>query len=65
MSITYPKCAFVVLRIQLAMRMRHIGICELSGSTIFFHISHKRYDFRNKKVIEHKMCALIFSTASL
>jgi hypothetical protein len=30
----------------------------------FSTLSHKRYDFRKKKkkVIEHKMCVLIFST---
>jgi hypothetical protein len=42
------------------MRMRHIFICDISGSTIFFYI--KRYDFRKKKVIEHKMYVLIFCT---
>ena len=25
-------------------------------------LSHRRHDFRKKKVIEHKMCVLIFST---
>ena len=30
---------YVVLGIQHAMRMRHIVICGLYGSAIFFHIS--------------------------
>jgi len=46
---------------QRAMRMRHTVICGLSGSTIFFHMSHKQRDSR-KKIIENKMCVLIFST---
>jgi hypothetical protein len=59
-SITYSKRVFVALVIQYAMRMRQTVICGLSGSyIIFFHISHKRHDFRGKKKkksIEHKMC---------
>jgi len=35
-SITYSECAFVALFIRHAMRMRHIVICGLSGSTILF-----------------------------
>jgi len=35
------------LVIKHAMRMRHIIICGLSGSTIFSTLSHKRrHDFR-------------------
>ena len=37
-NITYSKCVFAALGIQHAMRMRHIVISGLSGSTIFFHI---------------------------
>jgi hypothetical protein len=52
----------VALVIKRAKRMRHIAICGLSRSAVIFPtLSHKRYDFR-KKVTEHKMCVLIFST---
>ena len=53
--------ARVALLIQHAKRMHHIVICGLSGPTIFSALSHKRDDLR-KKVTEHKMCVLIFST---
>ena len=36
--ITYSECVFVDLGIQHAMRMRHIVICDLPRSIIFFHI---------------------------
>ena len=38
-SITYSECVFVALGIPNAMRMRHIIICDLTGSNVFFHIS--------------------------
>ena len=37
-SITYSVFAFVALGIEHLMRMRHIVICTLPCSTIFFHI---------------------------
>ena len=49
MSITYSECVFVPLGTHNAMRMRHIVICDLPGSTILSTLSHKRHDFRKKK----------------
>ena len=36
--VTYSKCVFAVLGNQYAAHMRNIFMCDLSGSTIFFHI---------------------------
>jgi len=38
LSITQPVFVFVALRMQNAMRMRHIVFCGLLRSTLFFHI---------------------------
>ena len=35
----FQKCVFVALGIQHAMHMLHTIICDLSGCTIFFHIT--------------------------
>jgi hypothetical protein len=59
---SYFTATIVALGIQYAMRMCHIVICGLTGSTIFCNLSHKKHDYREKKVIEHKMRVLIFST---
>ena len=42
------------------MPMWHTVICGLSGSTIFLNITSQTARF--SKIIEHKMCLLIFST---
>ena len=43
------------------MRMRHIVIYGLPGSTVFSTLSYKRHDFRKQKVIEYKTRVLVFS----
>jgi hypothetical protein len=45
---------FAALGSQRAMRMRRIAVCDLSGSTEFFRIFDKRYDFRKKKLLNKK-----------
>jgi hypothetical protein len=63
--ITYSECVLVAFGIQHAMLMRHIVVCSLSGSTIFFHIISQTALFCAcvwRGVIEHKMHVLIFST---
>jgi hypothetical protein len=55
----------VALGIQHAMRMRHIVVSSVACPAVqhFSMFSHKRQDFRKKekKVLENKICFLIFS----
>jgi len=61
-SITYSKCVFVTLSMQHAMSIHRIVICGLPALQYFSTLSHKRYDFRKKKRIEHEMCVLVLCT---
>jgi hypothetical protein len=62
-SVQGKACALVrvALLINHATR-RHIAICGLSGSTKLFGIISQTARFSEKKVTEHKMYVLIFST---
>jgi hypothetical protein len=42
---TYSASTFVALRTNHAMRMRHIVVFGLSGSTVLSTLAQKRYDF--------------------
>jgi hypothetical protein len=54
-------CVCVALVIQHAMRMRHMVVCGLPGSRVYFHIIS--YMARLKqRVIEHKTRVMIFYT---
>ena len=67
MNVTYSGCVFVALVIQHEMGMRRPILLFM----VFLHVPcfpalpHKRHRLSGKKIIEHKMCVLVFSTTSL
>jgi len=59
----YVRIHVTFRRVQHAMRRHHIDVYSLSCLNVFFRIVSYTHDLRNKKkVMEHKMFVLIFST---
>ena len=63
MIITYSEYVHVALFTQQTKRVRLIILLSIAYGTLpyFSTLSHKRHDFRGKKIIEQKMCVLISS----
>ena len=57
-------CWHVALHIHVATRMRHVVTSFVAPLVppYFSTLSHKWHNFRGKKITEHKMWVLIFST---
>jgi hypothetical protein len=61
-SSTYFKCMSVALGIQHVMPMRHLVICGLSDSTVFFYVTQQTARSRGGGDIQDKTCGRFFST---
>jgi hypothetical protein len=60
---TYSECVYVDLVTQRAKGMRPIIFSTVTCQALpyFFTLSHRLHDFR-KRVSEHEVCVLLFST---
>jgi hypothetical protein len=63
-STTYSECVFVTVAIQHAKCMRRFALSPVVSLAVrhFSTLSHKRHDFREKKIVEPKIFVLVFST---
>jgi len=66
-SITYSESVSVALPFKYAMRKRRTILPSVASPALryFSTLSQKGTIFERKKVTEHKICGLIFSTTSL
>jgi len=62
MSVTYCECVFVALGTQHEMLICHILICGLSRATYSPTLTHKRHDFRERKLLNSKSVLILSTT---
>jgi hypothetical protein len=63
LNITYSWCESVAIVIQHVKRMRLILLTSVAYLPLpyFSTLSHKGHDFQKNKLVEYKICVLIFS----